>query len=69
MESNLPGTNGDLDGTAGREEKQVDPTGSRVDEANKAVQQHVKRMKPWRLRLLEDVVLNVLLVATVLEHA
>jgi len=64
-----PSTNGDLDRAAGRQKEQVDPSSSGVDEAVEAESVTRTPVKVSDLRFLQDVILDLLLLAAVLEHA
>lgn len=64
-------SDGDLDGTTGRKQKKVDPTGDSVDETATlciSTLLLLKKKKTCNSRFLQDILLNISLLSPILEH-
>lgn len=68
VELYAPCTHRNLDGATRREQQQVHPAGSGVDEPASLISNVSYRPSGDGVRLLKNVVLHILLVAAILEH-
>lgn len=73
LEGGSARTDGDLDGTTGRKQKKVDPTGDGVDETvtlciSTLLLLRTKKKEDCNSRFLQDILLNISLLSPILEH-